>query len=230
MKSSGLSSNSGLMLALDVQDALEAEKIVASNIEFIDAIKLGTTILVSPLGGFQLISNLKQKYNLPILIDSKLKDILHVLLCTAKSYMAHGATAITCWADIGPEALTFLIDKLKDEIEIVVLTALTSLPYQCIEQTAKKNILMAKDCGCMCIQVPGNYPELIKWARKNIPPEVKILSCGVGAQGGIVGEAIKCGADFEIIGRKLLDSYNEKDMSRKFKKSYKIIHEALNLP
>jgi len=221
-----LANTSGLMLALDVPDALLAENIVANNAKFIDAIKLGTMILTSPTGGFQVISRLK-KYKIPILIDSKLKDVPHVLLSTAKSYVAHGANAITCWADIGPDAIKFLIDNLKDQIEIVVLTALTSLPYDNIESLAKKNILTSVSCGCKYIQVPGNFPELIKWARKNIPKEVMILSCGVGAQGGIIGEAIKCGAGYEIIGRKLLDSFDDDEMTMKFNNAYKVIHEAI---
>lgn len=228
MKHSSLSSKSGLMLALDVQDANEAEAIVDANIDYIDAIKIGSTTIVSPSGGFGLISNLHRKHKLPILVDSKLLDVPHVLLSTARSFKAHGATTISCWADIGSTALKFLINNLKGEIEIVVLTALTSLPYESVEKTAKKNILMAIDCGCMFIQIPGNFPELIKWARKYIPKEAKILSCGVGAQGGVIGEAIKCGADFEIIGRKILDSMNGADLSRKLKKFYSIIHEAAN--
>ena len=221
-----LANTSGLMLALDIPDALLAENIVASNVKFIDAIKLGTMILTSPRGGFQVISRLK-KYKKPILIDSKLKDVPHVLLSTAKSYMAHGATAITCWADIGPDAIKFLIDNLKDQIEIVVLTALTSLPYDNVERLAKKNILISVSCGCKYIQVPGNFPELIKWARINIPKEVMILSCGVGAQGGTIGEAIKCGAGYEIIGRKLLDSFDDDEMTMKFNDAYKVIHDAI---
>lgn len=225
---SHLSTNSGLMLALDIQDASEAEKIVASNKDFIDAIKIGTTLLLSPTGGMEVISNLKHKFKLPLLIDSKLKDVPHILLLTAKSYIAHGATAITCWADVGPNALKLLIKNLQNKIEIIVLTALTSLPYSKIENTAKKNILMAVECGCTGVQIPGNYPELIKWAREKIPTNVQILSCGVGSQGGIVGEAIRCGANYEIIGRKILDSTDDQSMREKFHDSYKIIHSMIN--
>jgi orotidine-5'-phosphate decarboxylase len=201
----GLYDNSGLMLALDVEDALEAEAIVADNREFIDAVKLGSTILVSHRGGMGLISKIYDDYGIPVLIDAKLKDVPHVLLSTIRSYRAHGAAAVTCWADIGGEAIRFLIENSPKGIDIVVLTALTSLHLEEIELSAKDSVLKATEAGCRFIQVPGNYPELISWTRQRTLPEVKIISCGIGRQGGQIGEAIRCGADYEIIGRHILD-------------------------
>ena len=223
MRADSLRTASCLMLALDVEDSADAERIVGTYREFIDAVKLGTTLLVNPSGGIELISKIKH-FGLPVLVDAKLKDVQHVLLSTARSYRAHGATAVTCWSDIGKKTLNFCIDSLKNEIELVVLTALTSLPYEEIEQLAKEHIITAVECGCQCIQIPGNYPDLILWARDRIPSDVLIVSCGIGRQGGRVGDAIKCGADYEIIGRHILDSA---DMLQAFKDSSKIIRENL---
>ena len=86
---------------------------------------------------------------------------------------------------------------------------------------------MAVSFGCKFIQVPGNFPELISWARNNIPADINIVSCGVGPHGGIIGNAISCGANHEIIGRKLLDHENDKKMTACFKKTYKTLHKAL---
>lgn len=155
------------------------------------------------------------------MVDSKLKDVSHVLLSTAKSYLAHGATAITCWADVGKDALTFLTDRLYDKIELVILTALTSLSYEQAELTAKNNILLAVECGCDLIQILGNFPELISWAKQHIPTNVKILSCGIGRQGGRIGDAIKYGASYEIIGRHILNSF---DISTSIRECHKLIH------
>lgn len=224
MKADSLRTGAGLMLALDVNDCSEAEEIVASNRDFIDAVKLGTTLLISPSGGMELISKIRHHYNLPVLVDSKLKDVSHILLATSKSYIAQGATAITCWADVGKEALDFLIDRLQDEIDLVILTALTSLSYGQVENIVKNNVLLAVECGYRLVQIPGNYPELIKWARKQIPSDIIILSCGVGFQGGEIGRAIQFGANYEIIGRHILDS---KNMTRTFQESHGIIHEEL---
>lgn len=225
IQTNSLLTGSGLMLALDVENAEEAENIVATYREFIDAVKLGTTILVSPTGGMELISKIEHCYGLPVMVDAKLKDVIHVLLATARAYRAHGATAVTCWADVGKKTLQLLIECLnKDEIEMVVLTALTSLSYEQIEQSAKDNILTAVECGCRCLQIPGNYPELISWARKRISSKTVIVSCGIGRQGGQVGDAIKHGADYEIIGRQILDSEN---MLQAFADSSRIIRKNL---
>jgi len=225
MKYLDLYTNSGLMLALDMEDALEAEAIIADHREFIDAIKLGSTILVSPRGGMGFISRVYKEYDLPVLIDAKLKDVLHVLLSTIRSYRAHGAAAVTCWADVGRETIQFLITNLSNDLDIVVLTALTSLHLKDIEQSAKDNILMAVEVGCRFIQIPGNYPELISWARRKIPSEVKIISCGIGRQGGQIGDAIRCGADYEIIGRYILDS---DDMRSAFRDCAGVIRQRVS--
>jgi orotidine-5'-phosphate decarboxylase len=221
------------MLALDVEQAEDAEYIVSTHREYIDAVKIGTTLLVSPTGGTKIISTIRKKYDLPVLVDSKLKDVPHVLLSTIRSYRSLGATGVTVWADVGKETLRTLIRGLTQDsepIDLMVLTALTILPLDQIEESAKSNILMSVECGVQFLQVPGNYPELITWARKNIPPEVMVMSCGVGlCQGGIIGEAINCGADYEIIGRHILDSEDSEDMAEAFKTSSKIIRENLRL-
>lgn len=227
MNNQSISLNPGLMLALDVEDFETADRILSKNRAFIDTVKLGSTILTSPNAGFKIISHIKNNYSIPVVVDSKLKDVPHVLLSTSKSYAIHGASAITCWADIGEEALKLLINNLNGIVDIITLTALTSLPFQLQKKTAKENIQMAVNCGCRFIQVPGNFPELITWARNNIPADINIVSCGVGPQGGIIGNAISCGANHEIIGRKLLDHESDKKMNACFKKTYKTLHKAL---
>jgi orotidine-5'-phosphate decarboxylase len=228
MNNQSISLNPGLMLALDVEDFETADRILSQNRAFIDTVKLGSMILTSPKAGFKVISHIKNNYSIPVVIDSKLKDVPHVLLATSKSYAKHGASAITCWADIGEKALKLLINNLNGIVDIIILTALTSLPYKLQKKTAEENILMAVNCGCEFIQVPGNFPELIIWARKNIPDNINILSCGVGPQGGMIGNAISCGANHEIIGRKLLDYESDKKITACFKKTYKTIHKAFN--
>ena len=229
MKDNSISLNPGLMLALDVEDFKTADRILHQNRDYINSVKLGSTILVSPNAGFKIISHIRKKYSIPVVLDSKLKDVPHVLLSTSKSYATHGASAITCWADIGEEALKFLINNLDDVVEIIVLTALTSLPYQNQKNIAKKNIQMAVSCGCKLIQIPGNFPELIIWARNNIPSDIHIVSCGFGPQGGIIGDAISWGANHEIIGRKLIDHDDDEKMKACFKETYQTLHQALNI-
>jgi len=225
MDSLGLNDRQGLMLALDVESCLDAEKIISENKDYIDAVKLGTTLLTNPKGGFGIISKISKNYDLPVFVDAKLKDITHVIISTILSYKQHGASAVSCWADIGKKAICFINERLKPEIDLVIMTALTSLPYHVIENTAKKNIMIAVDCGCEYVQIPGNFPKLINWARENIKEPIKIVSCGMGCQGGEIGQAIENGATYEIIGRYILDSY---DISTTLRETHKLIHDKLN--
>ena len=227
MESLKLSDKQGLMLALDVESYLDAEKIISENKDYIDAVKIGTTLLTSPQGGFELIGKISKNYNLPVFVDAKLKDVTHVIISTILSYKQHGASAVSCWADIGQKAICFINERLKSEIDLVIMTALTSLPFGQIENTAKKNIMMAVDCGCEYVQIPGNFPKLISWARKNTQARIKIVSCGIGHQGGKIGQAIKNGATYEIIGRHILDSY---DISTTLRDTHRLIHQNFHNP
>ena len=67
MRADSLRTASCLMLALDVEDSADAELIVGSYREFIDAVKLGTTLLINPSGGIELISKIKH-FGLPVLV------------------------------------------------------------------------------------------------------------------------------------------------------------------
>ncbi|MGB9705400.1 MAG: orotidine 5'-phosphate decarboxylase, partial [Pyrobaculum sp.] len=53
--------------------------------------------------------------------------------------------------------------------------------------------------------LPGNQPELVARARKMVGCSYRIISPGIGAQGGRPGGALRAGADFEIVGRYVIE-------------------------
>jgi orotidine-5'-phosphate decarboxylase len=66
---------------------------------------------------------------------------------------------------------------------------------------------MTKDIGASGVIAPATRPERIKHIRELVG-NLKILSPGVGAQGGSANAAIKAGADYVIVGRSI---YNAED-------------------
>ena len=65
---------------------------------------------------------------------------------------------------------------------------------------AEEMAKMGVRCGVAGFIAPATRPERIADVRKIIGNR-KILSPGVGAQGGSASDAIKAGADYVIVGR-----------------------------
>jgi len=59
---------------------------------------------------------------------------------------------------------------------------------------------------------PATRPERIKFIR-GLVGELKILTPGVGAQGGSAAQAIEAGADYVIVGRSIYQAENPRDVA-----------------
>ncbi len=57
------------------------------------------------------------------------------------------------------------------------------------------------------VVLPGNQPDVIARARRKLGCRYRIISPGIGTQGGSPGDAIRAGADFEIVGRYILEDF-----------------------
>lgn len=64
---------------------------------------------------------------------------------------------------------------------------------------------VASSCGVDGIVVGATYPEIIRTCKRSYP-EMRILSPGVGIQGGSAQEAVLAGADYIIVGRTIIKS------------------------
>jgi len=78
-----------------------------------------------------------------------------------------------------------------------------------ITPVSEKIALMAREIGADGLVAPATRPERIK--RLKDISKLKIISPGVGAQGGSPSEAIKWGADYIIVGRSITSSINPKE-------------------
>jgi orotidine-5'-phosphate decarboxylase len=67
---------------------------------------------------------------------------------------------------------------------------------------------IAREAGADGIIAPATRPERLAMIRQRAGSKLKILSPGVGTQGGDAATAIKAGADFVIVGRSI---YNAPD-------------------
>jgi orotidine-5'-phosphate decarboxylase len=76
-------------------------------------------------------------------------------------------------------------------------------------------IELANELGPFGVIAPATRPERVAYIRSKLKPEIKILTPGVGAQGGSAGEVLKAGADYVIVGRSIYGSENPREAARR---------------
>ncbi|MEZ0248494.1 MAG: orotidine 5'-phosphate decarboxylase / HUMPS family protein [Thermoproteus sp.] len=177
-----------VVAALDVEmgRALEAARALRDEIA---GFKVGwDLVLEAGLDAVRAVS----RYG-PVVVDLKLADVPHIVVRVLEKIVAAGA----CCAI----AHGFLLPSLPADPRLYVLVKMTAgslydgLWRQLLDRVA----------GFRGVVAPGNQPETVSEARRALGCSARIVSPGIGAQGGRPGDAIRAGADFEIVGRYLIE-------------------------
>jgi orotidine-5'-phosphate decarboxylase len=188
------------MLALDVNSVTEAKELLEATAPFIAAVKIGWQLMLRSGEGPAVVRSIAKVTSVPILLDAKIHDALHIAQGMISTFKDQGAQAIMIWEDVGPIVLSQCMTTFPS-LELFLLTGLTAADERNATTSVSGAIHTAKTCGCMNLQVPGNYPSLVAYVRRELGPSACLVSCGIGAQGGEPGGAAAAGADYEIVGR-----------------------------
>jgi len=192
---------SPIILALDVAEHEKAIQIAESVKDHVWGYKLNWPAILG--SGKQIISDIK-KLNKPVIADLKLADIGNTLDLISQQVFAQGADYIIGQPFIGSEPFS-IFDPKK-----LILVVEMSHPgaTQFIQPLTEQFCSMAREMGVWGVVAPATRPDRVKQIRDWVGPETKILSPGVGAQGGTASETIQAGADLIIVGRAI---YNTPD-------------------
>jgi orotidine-5'-phosphate decarboxylase len=195
-------------LALDVDDKEEALQICNEVKDYVDAIKVGYPFVLNT--GVDFIPELK-KFKIPIIADFKVADIPEISKRVCELATKSGADYVIVHGFVGEDVI-----KACSTISRIFVVAEMSHPgaKDFMDSKAEKIAKIAKD-HAYGIVAPATHPEAIKKLRK-IVGNLAIISPGVKAQGAKVGEAIKAGADFEVIGRGIYQAKNPKRAAKEF--------------
>jgi orotidine-5'-phosphate decarboxylase len=188
------------MLALDVASTDEAKRLLDITGPYLAAVKIGWQLILRATEGPGVVEVISRAVPLPILVDAKIHDASHIAVEMIRSFRDRGARAITVWGDVGPRVLSQCIEECPD-IDLFLLTGLTALDEEDAAASVSSAMETARLCGCLNLQVPGNYPRLVRQVREALGPSACLIACGIGAQGGESGGAATVGADYEIVGR-----------------------------
>jgi orotidine-5'-phosphate decarboxylase len=193
-----------LILALDVTDKKQALKIANASASHIDAIKLGYPLILScGLSFAEEIGGL----DLPLIADFKVADIPNTNRLIAEQVFDAGFASIICHGFTGKDTVQACVDVAADYGGACFVVAEMSHPGATAffhGGVAEKIAGLAMKCGADGIIAPATRPERVKALRK-IVGNRKILSPGVGAQGGDAAAVAKI-VDGIIVGRAIYEA------------------------
>lgn len=213
--------NNRVILALDVTDVDRAMEIASVTSEYVDAIKIGLGLGLT--AGLDIVDRIRSSVDLPMIADIKISDIPEIAGGLARTCFDLGFDVVTIQGFIGPTAVEECVRESRGIKDVIVITEITHPDAEIFMQPVSEDIAqMAKDVGATGIQAPGTRPERVRRLRRIVGEDMLIVSCGIGAQGGKIGSAIKAGADFEIIGRTIYNDVNPKKAAMEIARRLKI--------
>jgi orotidine-5'-phosphate decarboxylase len=194
-----------LILALDVTGRKRALSLAKTCAPHIDAIKLGYPLVLA--SGLSIAGEL-EPLDLPLIADFKVADIPNTSRLIAEQVFDAGFSSIICHGFTGRDPVQACVDVAADYGGSCFVVAEMSHPGATAffhGGTAEKIAGLAMECGADGIIAPATRPERVKVLRKIVGGGRKILSPGVGAQGGDAA-AVAGIVDGIIVGRAIYDA------------------------
>lgn len=194
-----------IILALDTVSELRGFEVLEQTFDLVDCVKLNYPLVLKE--GLGIIKRIKDNFGLKVFADFKVSDVPVTNDRIIKIVAEHGAFAIMVHGIIGPDALESAVEAANGEICLVVQTEFTSSGGAVFTQGIANSLAqLARELGCHAVQAPGNRPERISEIKKIVGDDLRIVCCGVGAQGGTYNDVLRAGGDFAIIGRSIYQS------------------------
>jgi orotidine-5'-phosphate decarboxylase len=193
-----------LILALDATEKKTAIAIAKACAPHVDAIKLGYPLILS--SGLAVVQELED-LDLPLIADFKVADIPNTNRLIAGQVFDAGFASIICHGFTGRDSVQACVDVSNDYGGACFVVAEMSHPGATEffhGGAAEKIACLAVECGADGIIAPATRPERTNALRKIIGKR-KILSPGVGAQGGDAA-AIAAIVDGIIVGRAIYEA------------------------
>lgn len=211
---------SKLILALDISEenaknGKVEEKclsILDETSEYIAGVKIGYSLVLKT--GIEIIDKISNSTSIPIIADFKIADIPPISQQIATRAYESGANAVISHGFTGEDSLEAIIQKAKEEGDkgVFVVSNMSHPGGKKFIQPVKNQILeMVKEAEATGIIGPATRPEQVQSLRSKAGEDLLILTPGIGAQGGKPGDAIKHGADYEIVGRAIYTSKSPKE-------------------
>jgi orotidine-5'-phosphate decarboxylase len=209
-----------LILALDVKSGTDACRIAGATSDYLDAIKIGYPLVLSE--GIGIASRLSE-LGLPLIADFKVADIPNTSSLIAEEVFIHGFSAIICHGFVGDDSVRACVNMAHEYGgECYVVTEMSHPGATRFFHGGVAEAIAGLVCetGADGIIAPATRPERTRLLRSLIGDK-KILSPGVGAQGG--DPRMLAGiVDGIIVGRAIYDASDPLNAAERYAAELKI--------
>ncbi len=218
-----------IFVACDTSNVNQVKKIISQtkNNHLDIGYKFGLEFFYAK-GGRQFISKLKKK---KIFLDLKISDISVTSSAAIRSLKdLKNISYITVHANAGFEtikAVKKMAKQTNKKLKILVVTVLTSFSNSSIKkightksinEIVKKQVLLAKACGCHGIVCAGSDLKIVKkiFNGEIITPGIRLKGDNVNDQKRVTGpaEAFKNGSTSLVMGRSIIKGNIKKNIQR----------------
>lgn len=222
---------SRLILALDLVATGErnhirskVSRLLKDLKELVIGIKIGYPFLLSAGSSMieEIINDYRHSYF--FIADIKLADVPHIARIVS-SIIAHmGFDAlITHIFQMGLE--DWLPDAMALGIGIIGVLMMSHKGAKLFESLFQRMLKYVEAVNLDGVVIGATRPGYIREARRVLGDQVAIFSPGIIRQGAEPGIALKSGADYEIVGRAIIESLNPLSVARYIvKKEREIIY------
>ena len=203
--------DSKLVIALDVFDADFAVDFARKIGREIFAIKINWPLVM--VRGASIISELSQYSR--VICDLKIADIPNTNRLIAEKVAENGAWGVISHAFAGSDSLKAVVEAAKNVKVFSVVAMSHPGSGDLISGSLEDLVRISIEADVYGLIAPGNDLDMLKRVKK-MAPGMKILSPGIGAQGGSASLAILNGSDYVIIGRSVYDDPDPLMKAREF--------------
>ena len=200
---------SRLVLALDETDPARALSIAKEVSPFVAKIKINYPLVLS--AGLDIVTKISEFSS--VICDFKVADIPNTNRLITEAVFKAGASGIIAHAFPGPESLKAIreVDSDKELYVVITMSHPKGGDFFRIEDFCS----LALEAGATGVVAPATRPEDVAKVR-NLVGNLKIISPGVGAQGGSSKDTLRAGADYIIVGRGIYQSGNPAEAAEKY--------------
>lgn len=181
---------------IDVFDLDFAVNLTRSIGKDVFAVKINWPLIMEH--GTHVIEELSEHAR--IICDLKIADIPNTNRLIAGKVAEKGAWGVISHSFVGTDSLSAVVEA-AGEAKVFSVVAMTHPgASELIYPNMFRLLEISKEAGVYGVIAPGNQYEILATIRK-AAGNLKILTPGIGAQGGSATEALRHGSDFISAGR-----------------------------
>jgi len=195
-----------LIVALDVPELAEARAWARRLAGEVGLFKVGLELFTA--AGPEAVRAVAADGNADVFLDLKLLDIPATVERASRAARRSGARLLTVHGSGGKAMLEAAVQGAGDDLRVLVVTRLTSLPAA--ESEIAETARLAREAGCGGVVCSGLEART---ARAAVGPERLVVCPGVRPAGADHGDqlrvatpeaALRDGADYLVVGRPVL--------------------------